>query len=306
MKIALIGQAAFGEKVLDGLVSNGEKVSAVFCAPDKEGKKIDPLKTAAQAHGIKVLQFQRMRDRDAIEAFLTLKADLAVMAFVTDIVPNEILDGTTHGTIQYHPSLLPKHRGPSSINWPIIQGDTMTGLTIFWPDKGLDTGPVLLQKKIPIEPDDTLGSVYFDKLFPIGVNAMIEAVELIKSGRAQKLPQDHSLATYEGWCRSEQTVIDWSRPVTDIYNLIRGSDPNPGANTTLNGTRISFFMASKCEMKPLEIPGTVIRLTPDGFQIAVTDGSIFVKRIQQSGQSKIMASEWLQKGELKKGDRFGS
>ena len=225
LRIVLIGQAAFGESVLNALVERGENVVAAVCPQDREGRPPDPLKVAAQAHNISFLQFKRMRDQEAINAFKGLKSDLCVMAFVTDIVPEAMLEAPTQGTIQYHPSLLPKHRGPSSINWPIIQGETRTGLTIFWPDKGLDTGPILLQKEVDIQPDDTLGSVYFGKLFPMGVDAIAEAVKLVAMGAAPKILQDESQATYEGWCRSDDVVIDWNRPFEEIYNLVRGSDP---------------------------------------------------------------------------------
>ena len=169
--------------MLNALSEHGENIVGVFCPPDREGRPADPIKTSAEGHDIPVLQFRRMRNQDCIDAFTALNADLCVMAFVTDIVPDAILEAPTQGTIQYHPSLLPLHRGPSSINWPIIQGDEKTGLTIFWPDKGLDTGPILLQKETPISPDDTLGSVYFGRLFPMGVDAMVEAVDMVKVGK---------------------------------------------------------------------------------------------------------------------------
>ena len=182
-----------------------------------------------------------MRDREAVDAFKDLNADLCVMAFVTDIIPEAILEAPTRGTIQYHPSILPKHRGPSSINWPLIRGETRTGLTIFWPDKGLDTGPVLLQKEVDIDPDDTVGSLYFDKLFPLGVEAMVEAVILVRDGAAPRAAQDESQATYEGWCKAEDIVIDWSGPAAEVYNLIRGGDPSPGAGQHLRGEKDPFL-----------------------------------------------------------------
>ena len=121
-----------------------------------------------------------------------------------------MLDAPKLGTIQYHPSLLPKHRGPSSINWPIIQGETRTGITIFWPDEALDEGPILLQKEVAIGPHDTLGSLYFDHLFPMGVDAMVEAIDLVRAGKAPRIAQDDSQATYESWCRKADARIDWS------------------------------------------------------------------------------------------------
>ena len=285
-RIALIGQAAFGESVLNALVEHGENIVGVFCPPDREGRPADPIKTAAEGHGIPVLQFRRMRNQDCIDAFLALNADLCVMAFVTDIVPDAILEAPTHGTIQYHPSLLPLHRGPSSINWPIIQGDEKTGLTIFWPDKGLDTGPVLLQKETPIGPDDTLGSVYFGRLFPMGVDAMVESVDMVKAGNAPRIEQNHDDATYEGWCRAGDVIIDWDKPVGEIYNMIRGSDPSPGAGTTYGETGMRFFRASKSDGEASGAPGEVTEITDEGFRIAASGGSIFVGRVQQGPRAQ--------------------
>jgi methionyl-tRNA formyltransferase len=306
MRIVIIGQEAFGGKVLEALAEQGENVVGVFVPPDREGRPLDALKVAAQERDIPVLQFRRMRAQEAIDAFTNLNADLGVMAFVTDIVPDEILEAPTKGTIQYHPSLLPKHRGPSSINWPIIQGETETGLTIFWPDKGLDTGPVLLQKTVAIGPDDTLGSVYFDHLFPMGVKALAEAVGMVSGGSAPKLVQDESNATYEGWCRAADVEIDWNSPVSDIYNLIRGSDPSPGATTTINGESIQFFRTA---IRPGDIgkqPGEVIEVADDGFSVASQGGALFVQRVQAAGARKVMAPEWMETVGLKAGDRFGT
>ena len=154
------------------------------------------------------------------------------MAFVLQFAPQEFVNIPKCGTIQYHPSLLPKFRGPSSINWPIIKGETETGLTIFRPTDGLDEGAVVLQKKTPISADDTLGTVYFDRLFPMGVQAMVEAADLVVAGKHREIVQDESLASYEGWCRSGEARIDWAKPVDQVYNLIRGCNPAPGAWTT--------------------------------------------------------------------------
>ena len=304
-RIAMIGQAAFGESVLNALVERGENVVGVFCPPDREGRAQDPIKTAAQTHNVPALQFRRMRNQDAIDAFHALNADLCVMAFVTDIVPDEILEAPSQGTIQYHPSLLPLHRGPSSINWPIIQGETKTGLTVFWPDKGLDTGPILLQKETEISPDDTLGSVYFGRLFPMGVDAMVEAVDLVKSGNAPRIEQDHAAATYEGWCRAADVVIDWDKPVGEIYNMIRGSDPSPGAGTTFGGDALRLFRASKAEGEAAGAPGEICEATDEGFGVAANGGSIFVRRVQAGRNRKVSAPEWMEAVGLKVGDRLG-
>jgi methionyl-tRNA formyltransferase len=306
IRIALIGQSPFGESVLNALAERGENIVGVFTPPDREGRPDDPLKSAAASRGVPVLQFKRMRDQEAIGAFKELNADLCVMAFVTDIIPEAILDAPSKGTIQYHPSILPKHRGPSSINWPLIQGETRTGLTIFWPDKGLDTGPVLLQKEVDIGPDDTVGSLYFDKLFPLGVEAMVEAVTMVRNGTAPRLPQDESQATYEGWCKAEDIVIDWSRPAAEIYNLIRGGDPSPGAGSTFEGENIRFYRARRGDQTTGEPAGWVTEVSADGFGVAAAGGAIFVQRVQPEGSRKIMASEWIESVGLQPGARFGA
>src|SRR6202521_5040928 len=249
MRIVVHGQQAFGKAVLEALVKRGEDVIAVYVAPEKEGAKVDPLKEAALAARLPVHQPASYRKPEVWEEFRALKPDLQVMAFVTLFVPEDFLNIPTYGSIQYHPSLLPKGRGPSAINWPIIAGETETGLSIFWPDNGLDTGDVLLQKKTPIGPDDSLVSVCFDRLFPMGVAAMLEAVDLVKAGKAPRIKQDESQASYEGWCSADNARIDWGKPWAQIHDVIRGCNPQPGAWTLHDGNKLQIF-----EAKPMPAP----------------------------------------------------
>jgi methionyl-tRNA formyltransferase len=306
MKIAIIGQAAFGKDVLVKLLENDETVSAVICPPDND-QSIDPMKLAALEHEIPVYQYNSMRDKSAIKEFASLGIDLCVMAFVTDIVPSEILSAPTFGTIQYHPSLLPRHRGPSSINWPIIKGERKTGLSIFWPDEGLDTGPILIQKEVAITSEDTLGSLYFGKLFPLGVDAMLEAVQLIKDKKAPRIDQNHNDASYEGWCSTEEAHINWGQPASDIYNLIRGCDPSPGANTSYQGDRISFFDASYKQTKiPITENGTVVSVCGNHLGVKVEDGLINIGRVRFGKGPKLSASEFIAKHGVAEGSKFPS
>ena len=306
MKIVVIGQAAFGKDVLAALTDAAENVVGVFCPQDREGRPADPIKIEAGERGIPVFQFPRMRRRVAIDAFRELDADLCVMAFVTDIVPVEILQAPTHGAIQYHPSLLPRHRGPSSMNWPIIWGEEKTGLSIFWPDKGLDTGPVLLRKEVEITPDDTLGSLYFGKLYPMGVDAMVESVRMVRDGSAPRIDQDHSQATYEGWCRAEDVVIDWKKTVDEVYNMVRGADPSPGANTSLDGSPVGLFRAFRLDGDTGRTGGEVVEVSAEGFTVAADGGAIFVGRVQPATGTKMMAPEWVEQVGLNPGSRFGT
>src|ERR1700753_106453 len=249
MRIGVHGQKAFGKAVLEAWLKRGEDVVAVYVAPEKEGAKADPLKEAALAAKLPVYQPASYRKPEVWEEFRALKPDLQVMAFVTLFVPEEFLNIPTHGSIQYHPSLLPAYRGASAINWPIILGEKETGLSIFWPDNGLDTGDVLLQKKTAISATDTLGSVYFDRLFPMGVEAMLEAVDLVKAGKAPRIKQDEAKATYEGRCGPDNAHIDWGKPWEQIDRLIRGCNPAPGAWATLNGATIRIFDAKPLPAK---------------------------------------------------------
>ena len=301
MKIALIGQSAFGKAVLEALIERGEhEIVGVFAAPDGRRRR-EPLATTAEAMDIPVWQFKRMRDQECIDVFRSLDADLCVMAYVTDIVPNEIINAPTRGTIQYHPSLLPLHRGPSSINWAIIHGDTETGLSIFWPDEGLDTGPILLQNRVEIASNDSVGSLYFNHLFPMGVKALIESVDLVASGNAPRIAQDESDATYEGWCGAKEARVDWSQNASRVHNLIRGCDPQPGAWTRLNDEKISFFGSTKAsqENTPAE-PGTILEIDGTGMTVSTNGGSVKVKRVRVGRGPKTPAHE----SGLSVGNRF--
>jgi methionyl-tRNA formyltransferase len=299
------GQQAFGKAVLEALLKRGENVIGVFVAPEKEGQKADPLKEAALAAKLPVYQPTSYKTPEIQEQFRAMKPDLQVMAFVTLFVPEEFLNIPTHGSIQYHPSLLPAYRGASAINWPIIKGETETGLSIFWPDNGLDTGDVLIQKKTPISNTDTLGTVYFDRLFPMGVEAMMESVDLVKAGKAPKIKQDEAKATYEGLCREGNAKIDWGKPWEQIDRLIRGCNPAPGAWTTLNGAKLKIFDAKPMPAKdPKGIAGKlgeVAAVEADGFTVVCADGRFKVTRVQPADGKKIDAGEWAKGANLAKG-----
>jgi methionyl-tRNA formyltransferase len=309
MRIVVHGQQAFGKSVLEALLERGENVIAVYCAPEpaQGGGRIDPLKETAQARGLPVYQPRSFRKGPEVgEEFARLQADLCVMAYVTLIVPEEILNLPARGTIQYHPSLLPRHRGPSSINWPIIMGETRTGLTIFWPDNGLDTGPILLQKEVEIRDTDTLGSLYFDRLYPMGVAALLEAVDLVRAGTAPRIVQDESQATYEGWCKKEHVQVDWQKPLQEIWNLIRGADPQPGAWTTHEGTTVQLLDARKVPGAAPGRPGEVTAVDEAGVTIAASGGQILVTRVRPEGGQKVSAGAFAKSAGLRPGVRLGA
>lgn len=302
MRIVVHGQEAFGKAVLEKLLERGENVVAVFSAPDKEGKARDPLAAFAAVKGLPVHQPASWKTPEALALMQSFKPDVCMMAYVTLFVPQPVIDAPTYGTFQYHPSLLPLHRGPSAISWPIAMGKTHTGLSIFWPDEGLDEGPILLQKECDIGPDETLGDVYFKKLFPMGVDAMIESLDLVRDGKAPKISQDHSKATYEYRFKKQLAEIDWSKSADEVYNLIRAVNPAPGAWTSFKGQKFDIYDARKADASGK--PGEVISVTSDGITIAAGSGAVLAKRVRAEAGQKIPAAEFAASTGLKPGDIF--
>lgn len=302
MRIVVHGQQAFGKAVLERLLERGENVVAVCTAPDKEGRPIDPLKELAIEKGLPVHQPASWKTDEALELMKSFESDVCIMAYVLLFVPEAVRDAPKHGSFQYHPSLLPMHRGPSSINWPIAQGATKTGLTIFWPDDGLDEGPILMQKHCDIGPDETLGDVYFKKLFPMGVDAMVESLDLVKAGKAPRIAQNLDEGSYESWFRKADAEIDWSKPAMEIYAIIRAGNPQPGAWTTHNGAELKIFDSATGNASGT--PGQVLSIDDEGITVAAGEGSIVMKRVRADG-GKVPAAEYVAASGLKVGDVLG-
>ena len=309
MKIAITGQQDFGRSVLEAFLARGDQVAGVFCAPEKPGGRPDALKVAAQEKGVKVFQFASLKSDEAKKALKDLDVELGVMAFVLQFAPQDFVNIPKRGTIQYHPSLLPKYRGPSSINWPIARGDTQTGLTIFRPTDGLDEGPVILQKTTPIGPDDTLGTVYFERLFPMGVQAMLEAADLVVAGKHRETVQDESQATYEGWFRKGEARLTWASHVDHLYNIIRGANPAPGAWTTLEGKELQIFDARKIPVRTFGAVrgkiGEIVEVSGGTFQVTAQGGRIEVQRAKLGDGKKVAAADLIAAGSIKPGQVLG-
>ena len=304
MRIILIGQAAFAEKSLEQLVGQGEDIVAVYCPPDAPGGRLDPLKQKALQLGIPVRQHRSLKAPEVRDEFASFDADLAILAFVTQIVPREVFSVPRLGSICFHPSLLPRYRGASALNWALINGESITGLTLFWVDPGMDTGPILLQKEVAVDPDDTTGSLYFNKVFPLGVDAIGEAVALIKGGNPPRIVQDESRATYDPPCRDEHARIDWSRPAPAVYNLIRGCDPQPGAHATWHGKTVRIFDCRLQRGDPPAAPGHITGIGAEDVNVALAGGTLIVKKVRADG-GKIAAAEYSKQANLSVGDRLG-
>lgn len=293
MRIALIGQQAFGQAVLEAFLARGDTVSAVFCAPEKG--KPDPLRLAAQAAGIATHQLPRLTSEAALEAIRGARADLGIMAYVTQFVSQAFCDVPEHGTIQFHPSLLPLHRGASAMSWSIIRGRNETGLSIFRPTDGLDEGPVILQRAVPIEADDTLGTVYFGKIFPAGVAALLEAADLVCAGRAVETAQVAADASYEGILGEAESQVHWAMHVDLVYDLIRGCDPAPAAWTTHGGRKLFLFdVRKRVAQTYAEVKGKAmgeVVAVGEGLAIQAQGGAIVAARVRWDGGKKIAAAD---------------
>jgi methionyl-tRNA formyltransferase len=294
---------------MEAFLARGDEIAGVYVAPEKEGAKADPLKLAAQEKGVPLFQPPSYRKPEVWEQMQRLKADIGIMAYVLLFAPQDFVNVPKHGTIQYHPSLLPKYRGPSSINWPISRGDTKTGLTIFRPTDGLDEGPVILQKEVDIGPDETIGDVYFNKLFPLGVGAMLEAADLVVAGKHKEVVQDESQASYEGWFRANEAKIHWHNHVDHVYNLIRAANPAPGAWTTVNGKKLQILDSRKILFRKFgDVSGKVgeVSESEGGFRVTAQGGQIEVLKVKSEEAKKVSSSEYLQTSGLSAGAVLGT
>ena len=302
MRIVVHGQKAFGKALLERLLERGENVVAVCGAHTEPDEAEDPLVAYAKEKNLSVYQPDTWKSNESLELMKSFNADLCMMAYVLLLVPEAVLNAPKIGTFQFHPSLLPYHRGPSAISWPIAMGSTRTGLSIFWPDEGLDAGPILLTKSCRIEPTDTLTNVYFNKLFPMGIDAMIESLELVKAGIILKYEQDLSSGSYESWFTKEFAQINWEDPIDNIYNKIRAADPAPGAWSTINNNSVDIFKS----LKRVEAgtPGSILSITDDGILISAKDGSILATKLRVEGGKKVLAIELAEALGLKPGDKF--
>lgn len=305
MRLIVMGQQAFGQSVFERLMlSKQDEVVSVYCAPDQEGRPIDPLKQAALTAGVTVRQPGNFKSEDVLSQMRSDKANLLIMAYVTLFVPQAARDIPGKGAICFHPSLLPLHRGPSSINWPIIGGASKTGFSWFYPTDGLDEGDILYQEECVIGPDDTLGDVYFKKIFPAAVESIDKVCDLFRYGTPPRMVQVDSQATYESWCRKSDVEIDWTQPVADVYNLIRGSNPQPGAWTVYGGKTVQIYDSERLDGKG-EGAGCIVQIDDDGIVIQAQGGRIKIKRVRPAGAGKISAVQWAHEIDIGPGACFG-
>ena len=304
MRVIVMGQQAFGKDALAKILDAGtDDVVAVYCEPDREGKPVDPIKEFATEKGLPVFQPANFDDAEVLATLASHEADLMVMAFVNVFVPEAARDTPKLGSICFHPSLLPLYRGPSAVNWPIIMGETKSGFSWFYPTDGLDEGDSLLQWECEIGPDDTVIDLYFKKIYPVAVDSVLEVCDLFRTGNPPRIVPDESKASYERRCVKKHARVDFNKPVKHVYDLIRGTNPAPGAWTTLNGDEVSIY---DCERVAGDgVSSKVISVSDKGVEVQAIGGRILIKRVKPAGGDKIPAAEWAESVNLSKGDLLG-
>ncbi len=304
-RIAVFGQAAFARDVAVRLLEAGHELVGVYAPPD--AGRPEPLADEATARGLPLFRYKAFRRRgeairERVDEYRTLGAELNVMPYTTVILPPEIVEAPPLGSLCFHPSLLPAYRGGAAIPWQIILGARETGVTVFQPDAGVDTGPIVLQKGgVPIDDTDTAATLYFQKLYPLGVDAMVEAVDAVDRGRARPQPQDEARASFQGLVTDAVARIDWSRGAEELGRQLRGCDPSPGAwSERASGEPVRFFDARVVATPASEAPGTVVALADGRLVLAARGGNLSVGKLRVGTGAKVAASA----GGLEIGERL--
>ncbi len=294
LRIAVFGQAAFGRDVMLRLIEAGHPIAGVYAPP--EGARPDPLAEEAEGRGLSLFRYKRFRRKGAaiseiLEEYRSLGAELNVLAFVTVILPPEIVDAPGRGSLCFHPSLLPRFRGGNAIAWQIILGEEESGVTVFRPDAGVDTGPIVVQRGgVRIGPSHTAATLYYQELYPLGVDAMLEAVAAVDAGTARFEPQDESRASFQGLVNDGVARLDWSRSAEDLDRLIRGCDPQPGAHSQWRDRALRLFDGRRIEGEVSAEPGTIVSADENGLVIAAKGGRIAVGRVRVGEGKKLPAA----------------
>lgn len=320
MNIIFMGTPEFAVQSLQALLEEGYSVIAVVTQPDRpKGRKRvmtpTPVKAEAEKHGIPVLQPEKLRQADSVEALRALKPDLIVTAAYGQILPKSVLQLPEHGCINIHASLLPKYRGGAPIHHAVMRGEKVTGVTIMYMAEGLDTGDMISKIELPIEDSDTTGTL-FEKLSYAGAELLKQTLPDLLQGRTKAIPQNEAEALYSPNIRREDELIDWSRPALAIFNQIRGLNPFPGAYTLWNGETMKVWasrkplgvsgMARGSQLTSSHVPGTVLSSTDDGIEIMTGEGTIRLTEIQPAGKKAMDVALFLRGSSIPNGTILGS
>ncbi|MBI2876864.1 MAG: methionyl-tRNA formyltransferase [Candidatus Tectomicrobia bacterium] len=309
MRLIFMGTSSFALPSLQALAAAGHEIVAVVTQPDKpqgRGQRLapPPIKELAESLGLPVLQPVKIREEGAIQTLRELAPELAVVVAYGQLLPNTVLTLPARGCINLHASLLPKYRGAGPIAWALLNGEEETGVTSMLIEEALDSGPILLQERVPIHEEDTAGSLH-DRLAEIGARLLVKTVEGVGQGRLRPQPQDHEKATYAPKLQKSDGRIDWSRPGRQIYNQIRGLDPWPGAYTSLKEEGLKIWSARPGAGVLEREAGAVISVEDAGILVQTGEGALLLRELQPESRRRMTAKEFLAGHPLSPGARLG-
>ena len=306
MKVIFMGTPDLSVGTLEALIDAGHEVVLVVTQPDKpkgRGGKVlyTPVKEAALAHDIPVYQPVKIREPECIEELRKYKADIMVVIAFGQILPKEILEMTPYGCVNVHASLLPAYRGAAPIQWAVISGDKVSGVTTMQMDEGLDTGDMLLKEEIVLDEKETGGSLH-DKIADAGARLCIETLKALEQGTVTPVKQGESTTEYARMLDKRMGNISWEKPAEEIERLIRGLNPWPSAYTDCNGKVIKIWQAEVCEGDTKEVPGTVVKVEKDGFYVQTGKDLLKVTELQIPGKKKMDAGAFLRGCRIENGE----
>lgn len=309
MRVVFLGTAEFGVPALEALVASEHDVVGVVTGLDKRsgrGRKVHPtpVKVKALEHNLPVLMPERFKDPAFLKAYADWSPDVAVVV-AFKILPPAVFDLPRYGTLNIHPSLLPKYRGPAPLAWALINGDDETAVSIIRITRKVDAGGVLLQRRIKLDYQETAGELS-DRLGPVGGELVLEAIEKLKNDNLSLIPQDESLVTKAPKLVKEDGLIDWSRNAFDIHNLVRGVTPWPGAYTILDGKTLKLFDSFIVARPGSEQPGTVLANPGDNLLVACGANAVSFAEVQLQGKKRMPVSDFLRGFNLGPGTLLGS
>lgn len=309
MKVVFMGTPDFAVGTLEAIIEAGHEVVLVVTQPDKpKGRsgalQFPPVKECAVAHGIEVFQPTKIRLEENVEFLRKYEADIFVVAAFGQILPKSILDMPKYGCINVHASLLPKYRGAAPIQWAVINGDPVTGVTIQQMDIGVDTGDIIVAQELAISEDETGGGL-FDKLAVVGAEACLEAMEQIANGTATRTPQNHEEATHVSMISKEFGIIDWNKSAVEIERLIRGLNPWPSAYTKLDGKTFKIWKASVKAENTDAKPGCVCKVAKSSLEVQTGDGVLSLEEVQLEGKKRMEADAFLRGYQVEEGTLLG-
>lgn len=309
MRVIFMGTPDFASGTLQALIGAGHEVALVVTQPDKpagRGKQVkcSPVKELAVAEGLPVYQPVKVRDPEAIETLRAADADVIIVVAFGQILPQEVLDLTPYGCVNVHASLLPAWRGAAPIQWALLNGDTVTGVTTMQMDAGLDTGDILLQREIAIAPDETGGSL-FDKLAKAGAALCVETLDALQAGTVHPVPQGETTTPYAKMLTRQMGEIDWGKPAEEIERMVRGLSPWPGAYSYRNGKRIKICRASLSEAKRAADGCGALMSEQETLLVQTGGGWLVIEEVQPEGKRRMTAAEYLRGYPVQPGDKLG-